>query len=84
MGKPRKIDKCYEGKPDCFALSAYGKCKACIETDFVCDCPFYKTAEERRAGHIKAVKHLEEIGRQDLIEKYGHEGDQPRVWGDIW
>ena len=84
MGKKKSADKCYESKPDCFALGAYNKCKACVDTGFIGDCPFYKTAEQRRSEHVQSVKHLEAIGRHDLVVKYGQEDNQPRVWCEIW
>ena len=46
--RKKKIDKCQDGHFDCFAFGLYGKCKACIETDFAGDCPFYKTAIQRK------------------------------------
>ena len=55
-----------------------------IDTGFIGDCPFYKTAEQRRSEHVQSVKHLEAIGRHDLVVKYGQEDNQPRVWGEIW
>lgn len=83
MGKTKKSDKCPYNRTDCFAFGIYGKCKACIETDFKHGCPFYKTAAERRKGHEQSVNRLECMGRYDLIGKYGEEDKQPRVWGEI-
>lgn len=84
MGKRKKTDKCQFGKFDCFAFGIYGKCKACIETDFPGDhCPFYKTSLQRKQEHADSVQRLEELGRYDLIGKYGEEKEQPRIWGEI-
>ena len=84
MGKrKKKIDKCQDGHFDCFAFGLYGKCKACIETDFAGDCPFYKTAIQRKQEHMESVERLESMGRYDLIGKYGEFGEQARVWGEI-
>lgn len=77
-----KLEHCR--KVDCFAFGFYGKCMALSRTNFADgECPFYKTKEERLKGHLESIKTLEDKGRYDLIEKYGHEGDQTRVWREI-
>lgn len=79
----RKPDTCPDGRVDCFAYSRSGICKACVETDFIGDCPFYKSGLDRKRGHLAAVTRLEELGRYDLIKKYGETPDQSKVWDEI-
>ena len=47
----RLTTKCYEGKPDCFALDTItGKCIALADTSFKKkDCPFYKPRQKMLA-----------------------------------
>ena len=84
---PRKkvgADDCRYGKIDCFAFGLYGKCKACVDTNFREGyCPFYKTSFQRRNEHVAAVRHLEEIGRDDLVEKYNNCKKEYRTWREI-
>lgn len=85
MSVAKNADICREGKIDCFAFGMYGRCAACESTRFKGhdSCPFYKTRETRQIEHMNNVHHLEAIGRFDLIEKYGTEGEQTRVWSEI-
>ncbi len=77
-------DKCSNRTPDCFAFGVYGKCKACSDTNFKHGCPFYKTNEQRQKEHEQSIRKLENIGRYDLIGKFGESENQPRVWGEIY
>ena len=78
------MDKCPFGRIDCFGFGIYGRCIALSNTDFECDqCPFYKTKLERYLGHQNAITRLHEIGRKDLIVKYGQKDIQPRIWKEI-
>ena len=73
---------CQQRKIDCFAFGDVGRCKVLRDTEFPGDCPFYKTQEQRQDGHQKSVERLIDV-RPDLIIKYGQEGFQPIIWGDI-
>ena len=56
---------------DCFA-NKDGYCIALkLENFSDVSCPFYKTKQEAEEARLKSVRHLVEIGREDLIEKYG-------------
>ena len=77
------MDKCQFKHEDCFAYGAYGKCSFLSDTKFKDDCPFYKTYGTRFSEHMKSVERLKSLGRWDLIEKFGREENQPRVWGEI-
>ena len=56
---------------DCFA-NKEGYCIALkLENFSDVACPFYKTTQEVTEARLKSFKHLVEIGREDLIEKYG-------------
>jgi hypothetical protein len=56
---------------DCFANKA-GYCLALKITEFPDKvCPFYRTKEEAENARDKSLRRLVEIGREDLIEKYG-------------
>ena len=83
MKRKKKTDRCQEGKTDCFAYGVYEKCRACIQTDFKGECPFYKTALLRKQEHMRSIQRLESMGRYDLIEQYGEQKYQPRIWGEI-
>lgn len=75
---------CPETNTDCFAYGAYGKCTACVDTNFNGKCPFYKTKEARKEQHEAAVRKLMFMGKHDLLSKYGREGcDEPSVWNEI-
>jgi len=55
-----------------------------VETTFKAGtCPFYKSAIQRRREHVEAVKHLEESGRKDLIDKYNNCKKEYRTWREI-
>ena len=56
---------------DCFA-NKEGYCIA-LKTGQVpsTNCPFYKTKQEALEARLESYKHLVEIGREDLIKKYG-------------
>lgn len=70
-------------KQDCFAYADRGKCLACGDTPEAGNCPFYKTREQRRNGHCDSLHRLTGLGRYDLIYKYGYDGFQARLWGEI-
>ena len=56
---------------ECFA-NQKGRCVALkYVTDAVC--PFFKTKQQAADSRHKAEKRLWDIGREDLIEKYGGE-----------
>ena len=76
-------DRCPDGRVDCFAWGERGKCLACGDTRFIGDCPFYKTAEQRRAEHRASVERLEKMGRYDLIDFYGEDNGQRIIWRSI-
>ena len=79
------MEKCRQNRIDCFAYGVRGQCRACSETKFKHGCPFYKTAFQRKLGHHAAIQRLTEIGRTDLIEKYGGTNDreQRAIWEGI-
>ena len=77
----RNPDKCVYGKYDCFAYTGYGKCKACSDTRFKGECPFYKTAAQRWLEHNEAMRSLKDRGMNRLIRKYGD--DQSKIWKEI-
>ena len=56
---------------DCFANK--GGCCVALKTGQVpsTNCPFYKTKQEASEARLESYKHLVEIGREDLIKKYG-------------
>lgn len=56
---------------DCFA-NKDGYCIALkLENFSDVACPFYKTKQAAEEARLKSFGHLVEIGREDLIEKYG-------------
>ncbi len=56
---------------DCFA-NKEGSCIALKSEGFSdANCTFYKTKEEVEEARIASYRRLVEIGREDLIEKYG-------------
>lgn len=55
---------CFANKDDrCIALK--------LENFSDVACPFYKTKHAAEEARLKSFGHLVEIGREDLIEKYG-------------
>ena len=83
MGRARRTDKCIGNKQDCFAYGPYAKCSALCNTNFKGECPFYKTALQRKKEHMASVLKLESEGKYGLIEKFGEQENQPRIWGEI-
>lgn len=84
MGRAKKTDKCSVGKVDCVSFGVYGKCRACIETDFSTgECPFYKTERENREQNVRSLERLQSLNRYDLISKYGELNEARREW-DMW
>lgn len=80
--KPSRI--CQGRHEDCFAFGIGGKCRVCIETNFHGkECPFYKTAYQRKHEHLDSVRRLMEMGRDDLLEKYGGGEEQEKLWETI-
>lgn len=75
-------DICQQGKIDCFAFGEYGKCTALRDTMFSGECPFYMTREQRKAAHEQSVERLKKT-RPELIIKFGHTEQQPKIWGEI-
>lgn len=70
-------NKCYHYHDDCFqAMGSH--CKLLTEQINKADCPFYKTHDDVEKGRKEAHKHLVDIGRLDLIEKYEHNAN--RTW----
>ncbi len=61
--------------PICTAECFANKKGRCIALKNVIDelCPFYKTEQQAADSRHKAEKRLWDIGREDLIEKYGGE-----------
>lgn len=56
---------------DCFA-NKEGCCIALKSEGFSdTNCTFYKTKQEVEAARLASYRRLVEIGREDLIEKYG-------------
>ena len=56
---------------DCFA-NKEGYCMILKPEDFSdVACPFYKTKQAAEVGRRKSFRRLIEIGRPDLIDKYG-------------
>lgn len=63
--------------PDCFACRD-GRCEALSDNRFGRRrCPFYKTRDKNCAEQQRCLRRLVELGRDDLLEKYGE------VLGDL-
>ena len=81
---PKKLIKnCVWRHSDCFAYGVHGSC-ICLETTefpWERDCPFYKSYEKNEQDRARAVRRLESIGRQDLIEKYELDKRKPLIAG---
>ena len=61
---------CILEQKDCAACHN-GICIALEDTDFKgYGCPFYKSAEQQAEESADIIRHLMDIGRFDLVEKY--------------
>lgn len=77
-------DVCVEQRADCFGFGFCGVCNVCDDTNFKDKpCPFYKTSYVRYKEHTATVEKLKQQGRYDLIQKYGRNDNQSRLWGEI-
>ena len=77
-------DVCVEQRADCFGFGFCGVCNICDDTNLKDKpCPFYKTSYVRYQEHTANVEKLKQQGRYDLIQKYGRNDSQSRLWGEI-
>ena len=57
-------------KVDCFQNKCGCRCELLTEPIIGKECPFYKTDKEVDQGRIDAHRHLMDIDRPDLVQKY--------------
>lgn len=67
---PKNKTRCYDDRMGCFACGINRQCKVLTDTGFIGNCPFYKTAEQRKQEHRATLKRLKETGQFDLFDKY--------------